>query len=150
MRHASKIAFSVFVSIFGLLYLIVYIQSLINIAYRCVKPENGSFLKPKHTFIEPTKEESSTLIRIPKIPRESATYIILRRKGLSINLLSRTFGRSKSYIHRILKFNGLTKKDLRKIPARVRRLAAQRNRFLMENLRQKWEMWIFGEGEEPP
>jgi hypothetical protein len=46
-------------------------------------------------------------VRIPRLKREAAAYIILRRKGYTINKLSEIFGRSTSFIHRILKAVGL-------------------------------------------
>jgi hypothetical protein len=48
------------------------------------------------------------MIRVPRLKREACTYIMLRRKGYSINKLAKIFGRSTSMIHRILKTAGLT------------------------------------------
>jgi hypothetical protein len=83
------------------------------------------------------------------MPRESAAMVLMRRQGQSINNMAAFFGRSTSYIRRILKFNRCLK-DLRKIPSQIRRKRALYQRLFMENLRLKWESWILGEGERPP
>jgi IS30 family transposase len=89
-------------------------------------------------------------MRIPLLRREPAAYVKLRRLGYSINQIARAFGRSRSVVWRRLKFNGLNRRDLRKLPARVRLLAAQRQRISMGRWLHLWEMWVLGEGEEPP
>lgn len=89
-------------------------------------------------------------MRIKKIPRESACIVILRRKGQSINNISKFLGRSTSYIQRILKFNGL-RADLRKLPMAIKLKSASRQRIFMEKTRFAWEQWIFSDsGERPP
>jgi len=89
-------------------------------------------------------------MRIPFMKREKATYIKLRRLGYSINIISKMFGRSRSVIHRVLKRNGLTLKDLRKLPGRIKRLAASRQHRTMLKFFTAWEKWSLGEGERPP
>ena len=88
-------------------------------------------------------------MRIKRFRREAAAYIMLRRLGYSISVLSAVFGRSTSMIARILHKN-LALSDLRKLPARVRALA---HRSQMVDLRiraRSWEDFIFGQGEKPP
>ena len=89
-------------------------------------------------------------MRIPLLRREPAAYVMLRRLGYSVNIIAEAFGRSRSVVWRRLKFNGLNCRDLRKLPARVRLLAAQRQRVLMERFIHLWELWALGEGERPP
>lgn len=77
----------------------------------------------------------------------------MRRKGQSINNIAAAFGRSTSFVHRILKANRgliLTKKDLRKLPRICRMRYASRMRFLYMKLLKKWEAFILGESEKPP
>ena len=74
---------------------------------------------------------------------------MLRKLGYSINTIASTFGRSTSTIHRVLKRN-LRNIDLRKLPARVRLLAAQRQRFNIRKYLKAWENFALGEGEKPP
>jgi hypothetical protein len=83
------------------------------------------------------------------MPREKAAYIILRRKLVSINELSKAFGRSTSVIHRILQVAG-GRRDLRKLPARTRILASLRNHKMMMTRLAAWEAFILGNGEKPP
>ena len=101
----------------------------------------------------------------PRLKREAATYIILRKKGYSINLLSKIFGRSTSMIHRILKKVGLTGATISGFglvryklwnPMDMRKSRVYRNfnlQFLshkMMQLFQKWLSFMDGEGEKPP
>ena len=92
--------------------------------------------------------------RIPFLQREKSAYITLRRKGLSINQLSKAFGRSTSVIHRIISkqfyYENLRKYDLRKLPTRIKRSSASFRWKLMMKLRSAWEAWISGEGDRPP
>lgn len=87
-------------------------------------------------------------VRIQRFQNEAAAYVLLRRKGHSINNISTLLGRSTSFIARIL--NNFTKIDLRKLP-RVRRLCnASKMRSLLLKLAPKWVSFILGESEEPP
>jgi len=88
--------------------------------------------------------------RIKFLPREKASYIMLRRLGYSLQELSETFGRSTSVLHRILKRAGFRLTDLRKLPARVRKLAHARRTRTMMFLARAWEAFMLGEGEKPP
>jgi transposase len=98
-------------------------------------------------------------MRIPFCKREKAAYAILRRKGLSINQISKAFGRSTSVIHRALtrlekhghnKFVNGSRIDIRKLPYRVRMaLSVKRWKTMMKQL-GNWETWILGDGVEPP
>jgi IS30 family transposase len=83
--------------------------------------------------------------------REKAAYIKLRRKGYTINHIAHAFNRSCSLIWRVLKRNGATRNDWRKIPRRIRELAAQRQRFFLKsNILKVWILWAKGEAERPP
>lgn len=92
--------------------------------------------------------------RIPFIGREKAAYIKLRRVGLSINQISKAFGRSTSCVFRILKnaeaLKTLRRIDIRKLPYKARLLAASFRWARMLKLLAEWEAWICGEEEEPP
>jgi len=93
---------------------------------------------------------STTRHRIHFCPREKASYIMLRRQGYSINILSRAFGRSTSIIHKILKRAHVRTNDLRKLPPRIRRLASARQWNTIMKLQSQWEAFMLGEGEKPP
>ena len=92
--------------------------------------------------------------RVPYLIRERAAYIKLRRVGLSINQISKAFGRSTSQIFKVIKnaegLQTLRGYDLRKLPSHIRRRSASfRWQTLMKHL-SAWEMWIAGCGEKPP
>ena len=65
-------------------------------------------------------------------------------------MLSETFGRSTSVLHACFRRAGLHMADLRKLPARVRRLARVRMQRNMMLLARAWEAFMLGEGEKPP
>lgn len=83
-------------------------------------------------------------------PREKAAIHKLRRLGYSINQLSIFFGRSTSAIYNILKKSFEAKKNLRKLPNRVRLISAQNFRFSMGKWLSLWESFILGETDRPP
>lgn len=106
------------------------------------------------------------MIRTPRLKREACTYIMLRRKGYSINKLSQIFGRSTSMIHRILKTAGMTgytiiggpydrikswhKMDMRKSGGII---ASVQDLFRSKTTRETFQRWLaFMEGteDEPP
>lgn len=97
--------------------------------------------------------------RIPFAEREKAAYLILRRAGLSINQISKAFGRSTSVIHRALTrvetFGHnldvwCRRVDIRKLPYKTRmRMASFRWRKMLKLLSQ-WTLWVCGEGDRPP
>ena len=89
-------------------------------------------------------------MRIKRQKREAAAYIMLRRKGVSINQLSLSFGRSTSFVFRVLKAAHLRFMDLRKLPTYVKQLGSQRSKKIMDKLLRGWEQFILGEGEKPP
>ena len=89
-------------------------------------------------------------MRIKRQKREAAAYIMLRRKGVSINQLSLSFGRSTSFVHRVLKAAHLRFLDLRKWPTAIKALASSRIKKTMEKLVAAWEQFILGEVEKPP
>ncbi|MBA7574777.1 hypothetical protein ES708_16592 [subsurface metagenome] len=93
-------------------------------------------------------------LKAPFLQREKAAYIKLKRIGLSINQISKAFGRSTSCIFRILKRayaqETLRRFDMRKLPYLIRmRLSSFRWACMMKLLSQ-WEDWICGKSEEPP
>ena len=89
-------------------------------------------------------------MRIKRQKREAAAYIMLRRKGVSINQLSLSFGRSTSFVFRVLKAAHLRFMDLRKLPASIKALAAGRIKKTMEKLVAAWDQFILGEVDKPP
>jgi hypothetical protein len=89
-------------------------------------------------------------MRIKIQKREAATYIILRRKGISINQLSLSFGRSTSFIFRVLKAAHVRFMDLRKLPTYVKSLGSLRSKKIMEKLVAAWEAFMLGETDKPP
>ena len=97
--------------------------------------------------------------RIPFMVREKAAYLILRKKGLSINLIAKAFGRSTSVIYRALVkveryWHNLDvwgrRVDMRKLPYRARMRGSSIRRFKMFQLLAAWEAWVCGEGDKPP
>ena len=89
------------------------------------------------------------------MPREKAAIVILRRKyGYSTNQLADAFTRSVSQVHRVLKVNqalgALHLKDLRRLPGRVKKLAAARQRWQLRFWMPKWLQFILGAEVEPP
>ena len=92
--------------------------------------------------------------RIRVCGREKASFIKLRRLGVSISVIARSFGRSTSVVYRVLRLEQsrgfLTRADLRKIPNRIRRLALASMEKTMLRLLPLWEQWICGESEKPP
>ena len=89
-------------------------------------------------------------MRIKRQKREAATYIMLRRKGVSINQISLSFGRSTSFVFRILKAAHLRFMDLRKLPTYIKQLGSQRSKKIMDKLLRGWEQFILGEVDKPP
>jgi hypothetical protein len=105
-------------------------------------------------------------MRVPRLKREAATYIMLRRKGYSINKLSKIFGRSTSMIHRILKTAGLTgytiiggpydrRKSLHKMDMRKSGgiIASVTDLFKSKSIREAFKGWIMfmeAETDKPP
>ena len=94
-------------------------------------------------------------MRVPDLQRERAAILYLRRKfSYSINTLAQAFSRSSSLIHRILKFNkalgALTHKDLRWLPARVKKLATARMQRQLRFFMKLWMPFILGESDRPP
>jgi len=92
-------------------------------------------------------------MRIKRLPNEAAAYVILRRKGHSINSIAQMFGRSCSFVFRIIKFNrglSITKRDLRKLPRILKLRLASRMRFMLISLYSEWEKFILGIEEKPP
>lgn len=101
--------------------------------------------------------------RIPFAEREKDAYLILRKKGLSINQMAKAFGRSTSVIHRVfmkaeqrgIRFLDVWKRrlDLRKLKRGNAQTHARMRNFRwhkMLTLLSQWEAWICGEGDRPP
>ena len=93
-------------------------------------------------------------IRIPKLPRESAAIVILRKKGQPIQNIAEFLGRSTSYVHRILKFNNVFRlvkfADLRKLPTAIKQFGARFLKKTMLKLAPGWLAFILGETDKPP
>jgi len=91
--------------------------------------------------------------RVPFFRREKAAIIKIRRQGVSINQLTKAFGRSTSCIHRIVKNAeryGLEHFDKRKLPPLLRRRSASFRWQTLMNLMPKWIAWITESVEKPP
>ena len=91
---------------------------------------------------------TTSKVRVKRLPREAAAYIMLRRKGQSINNIASLVGRSFSFVHRILK--NIRSRDLRKLPRVSRLFHAAKMRFFMLKYGAAWLNFILGEGEKPP
>lgn len=116
-----------------------------------------SHLKPydirKHERLE--RACSKGFGRVPILQREKAAYAILRRVGLSINQISKAFGRSTSLVHRTLKVRRkrghfIPKVDMRKLPYYARMILSARRWHKMLTLLSQWISWVCGEGDKPP
>jgi len=92
--------------------------------------------------------------RVPFLAREKAAFVKLRRAGLSINQIAEAFGRSRSAVHRAIKFaeglGTLRRFSLRKLPAGLRRRSASFRWQTLMKLMPKWIAWICEEEERPP
>jgi len=100
-----------------------------------------------------TRPPKRLRFRIKISNREKVVYVLLRKKfQYSINIISEVFGRSRSVIHRILKRAGYAwrKFDLRKLPNKIRRRIASRQRYILNSMRAKYESFILGDSERPP
>jgi hypothetical protein len=93
-------------------------------------------------------------MRITVTNREAAAFIKLRQLGYPVHLIAKAFGRSTSVVQRRFRFNefihAIRKVDLRKLPARIRRLAAARQWTALMKFLPAWENWILGPGGKPP
>ena len=93
-------------------------------------------------------------MRIPVSPREKATYIKLRKKGYTVNVLAEAFGRSMSIVSRTLAkartLYGQAVTDLRRIPRRVRELHARYSPRTLQKYLKLWEAWIMSDEGQPP
>lgn len=94
------------------------------------------------------------MLRIPVSGRESASYVLLRRKDYSINAIAKAFGRSSSVIHkrieRAVEFGILKLGDKRKIPNAIRRARAVFEWRRMLKYLPRWQEWILSDEGEPP
>lgn len=101
-----------------------------------------------------TNRNLRSKVRIKISPREASSYLLLRRKGYSVNMIARAFGRSTSVVWHRLMFNvclaSISFQDMRKLPNHVRQLCASRLRRSMNFYLPLWERWISGEGDKPP
>jgi len=92
--------------------------------------------------------------RVPFLARERAGFVKLRRVGLSINQIADAFGRSRSAVHRAIKFaeglGTLRRFSLRKLPADLRRRSASFRWQTLMKLLPLWEAWITEQSEKPP
>lgn len=88
--------------------------------------------------------------RIKFLPREKASYIMLRRLGYSTSVLSKVFGRSSSVLHRLLQKSFEKFRDLRKFPPHMRTLYRARQWVILMSFLTQWEAFMLGVGEEPP
>lgn len=93
-------------------------------------------------------------MRIRALPREKAAVIKLRRLGYSFSQIAGFLGRSTSFVNRAIqsayRLRSLSRYDLRKLQADLRKRSARIRLFSIEKYRHAWESWIIGEGEKPP
>jgi hypothetical protein len=94
-------------------------------------------------------------MRLPVLQREKVAILFLRKKkGYSINILSKAFNRSASLIHQIIKFNtligNLKKFDNRALPQYIKKIATTRQTQQLSFYMEKWVAFILGEGDKPP
>jgi len=109
--------------------------------------------KPRKTYIRNHPYPQNTM-RIKPLQREKASIVMLRKLGYTINLISEKLGRSRSFIHRTLRFNLMLKNlpliDMRKMPNKIRQRAKWIRWEKLTKLWPLWEAWILGKGEKPP
>lgn len=89
------------------------------------------------------------------MPREKACILYLRKNfDYSINNLAHAFGRSRSLIHKIIKFNrkigNLNRTDFRFIKAYVKKIATVRQRKQLWFYMKLWQKFIMGIEAKPP
>jgi hypothetical protein len=93
-------------------------------------------------------------MRIKPLPREKAAIILLRKHGYTMNQLSEAFGRSTSFIHRVLRnaimLHSIHSSDLRKLPHKHKLFNSVRRWMNLYLQMPNWETWILGEEERPP
>ena len=93
-------------------------------------------------------------MRIKFLSNEKTTYIKLRRRGYSINQLSKYFGRSRSVVSRIIKIAEkrriIWRTDLRKLPDKARKHFTKIQHKMMSRLLPLWEQFMLVESEIPP
>ena len=93
-------------------------------------------------------------LKIKTHPHENAAIVMIRRLGYSQNLISEFFGRSLSYINRIVKIAEMRGVipyfSKRKLPSQVRLLSAPARRKKLTRFWAAWISFIFGEADKPP
>ena len=108
--------------------------------------------RKKYTRTKPVK---SGWHKFSPLPREKATITMFaHRFGYSTNLIAEFFGRSTSYVHRIVR-TAITRGTARFIdkrisPNKTRLLAASNRRKMMEKYFPLWQAFLCGEEAEPP
>jgi len=94
------------------------------------------------------------IVRVPVMQREKAAIIKLRKLGYPINMISQGLGRSRSYVHHILRAAimrlSLRPIDMRKLPSATRLRCSTIRWNILQRFLPSWEKWILGEGEKPP
>lgn len=101
-----------------------------------------------------TKPIKTGFYKIKTLPREKSAIIKLTKLGYSINQLSESLGRSRSYIHKCVRtaiLRGLTHfLDKRKLPSATRLMTSSIRRKNLKKYLPGWESFILGEVDEPP
>lgn len=97
---------------------------------------------------------SQPSIHIKALPREKSAVVKYRELGYSINHISKAFGRSTSWIHKVLKraesLGILRHTSNRKQPRLCLLRTCRKRLFLALSYMKLWEGWILGEEGEPP
>jgi AraC-like DNA-binding protein len=102
----------------------------------------------------PSRSSKKGILKIKPLPREKAAIIKLTNLGYSINQLSAVFGRSTSYVHRIvrnaIKYRISRFVDKRKLVSAIRLSCAVKRRKSLDRWLNLWMPFIFGEVDKPP
>lgn len=108
--------------------------------------------RKKYTRKHPYPEQIN---HFKALPREKTAIIKMREKGkYSINQLSEAFGRSRSYVHKVIKsaqtFRILPLIDNRKSPRKAILYTCRKKANACLNWLQLWMPFILGEEDKPP
>ena len=117
------------------------------------KKDHCPYSLPRKQYTRTHKPKSGWL-KIPTLTRERAAIIKLTNKGYSINQLSEVFGRSTSFIHKVVR-TSITRKiahfiDKRKLPASTRLRCSSIRRKMLQRWITLWMPFILGETDRPP
>jgi AraC-like DNA-binding protein len=118
------------------------------------KQDGCAYAKPRKQYTR-TKPIKTGFLKINPLPREKAAIIKLTAKfGYSINQLAQAFGRSTSYIQKIVRNEinlGFTSfLDKRKLPNTTRLRCSAIRKMMLQKYLPVWMAFILGEEDKPP